>query len=208
MIKILIKICLVGAMSVRKSTTADRLNTVLKFNGIKSGVCEDYARDYIMKFGKPVFPWEQYAILLGQKEKEELLMKSDYDIIICDSSVVLNFVYANYMAKQFGQSIATFWEASGLQNLDKKLNKLKKDLYEETIRYVSSYDKTYYMPPTKKEVVHDGVRFGDEEAQDEIDRMVVGFLNSEGIPYVTVQGDTVDEKANAILRDLGFKYHC
>jgi len=181
------KICIVGAPSCRKSTTAHLLNSMLKVEGHNSNVCEEYARHYIMKYGQIKDPFEQLLILLKQTEREAELSKV-HKIVICDSASWLGYIYSTMLISESSFGYST------------KNRKLLKEIYSGALDQLKSYNKTFFMP-VQESVVKDGVREQDDNARDLLQKKILGFLYLHDIDFHTVAG-TVQEKAEYIKAQI------
>lgn len=178
------KLAIVGSPSCRKSTTAEQLNVKLKQEGLNSVVCPEVARTYIGRYGAIKDPWEQLLLFFDQTRHENELSKI-HDFVICDSASWLGYVYTTIL---IGDS------------KDRKLQKLRQEIHTMVLKYVHTYDLTLFMPVQEK-VVMDGVRTQNDNERLIIQNKILGFMNVENIPYITVTG-TVPEKTQTIYDNV------
>ena len=166
-----LKVCVVGSPSCRKSTVCDAVNVNLKMRGIKSEVVKEYAREYIDTIGLPKEPWEQVLIYEGQKAREDAVVKSGKDVVLCDSATFLNMIYLCQM----------------LNNQDKtsaNLN-LQQHMYRKYLNGFLDYDIIFYAP-TVGENIKDGTRVQTDSERIVISELIKSFMDLHGVKYITL----------------------
>lgn len=186
-----LKICIVAAPSCDKTTVAREVVKILKKNyGINAEIVEEYARKYIrdnyVDEHPLVDPHQQYPIMLGQIELEQKIGNL-HDVVVCDSSSFLGYIYAALMVQELPPE----------QKIKPMYLKVLKDLHEIALKEISTYDKIFLFSPTGS-VFQDGVRKQTDDDQVPIFEKIRGFLLSESINFVHIDGD-VNHKTQAII---------
>jgi GTPase SAR1 family protein len=152
------KIAFIGTHGVGKTTLAYELCNELKKQSLDVGFIDEIAR-------RCPFPINESTSLEGQTWilattiARELELSKIYPNVICDRSVLDNYVYLHH---RFGHvpelhRLATYW--------------------------VRSYDLLFKVPFTQKYLRPDGVRSTDVTFQEEIERELVDILKEDRVPY-------------------------
>lgn len=184
MISLSIKIAVISGPGTGKTTLCKEVDNILGLMGKNSGLCLEFARTYVNRFGPPANVFEQFVVYQGQKRREDDLARCEY--IICDNATFLCYVYATF-------------------NIDFRNDKERyalNELYNMALKDMFSYDEIFYIP-REFSLSRDGTRYQGEEEALLVDEKIRAFLLFHNLPYTTVKG-TVRERCATILEKLGF----
>lgn len=177
------KTSFIGGPGTGKTTLVKQLDVDYSLAGYNSSVSLEFARSYIRRFGPPTSIFEQILIYEGQKQLESEL--SHCDIIFCDNSSILNYIY-------------------GLIRCDlknpKEVYSLMK-LYEWAMNDLQDYELFYI--PREFHMEQDGVIYQTEELAIQVDKKIKAFLDMMKLPYTVITGD-VPARIKAVKEKLGF----
>lgn len=176
------KIAIVGSPSCRKTTVAEKLKVQLKMMGYNAEIAAEYARSYIMNYGAPEHVSEQILITGGQIDLEDKLSRV-HDIIICDSSSFLGYIYGSMFPIQNGKD-----------------RLFRSKLHEMMLEHYPTYDYVFFFPKEEK-LREDGIRYQSDEQAELISMNIKHFMLIEGIPFTEISG-SVDHKTSTILEIL------
>lgn len=183
----MIKVCVVGSPSCRKSTVCEQVNVVLKMAGIKSELVREFARDYIDLNGHLQEPWEQSVIYEGQKKREDAVMASGKEVVLCDSSTFLGIVYLNHLYnKRDFRRTADFY--------------FLKEMYGKYIEGMYDYDLIFYAPPVG-ENIKDGTRIQTDDERLSISNQITAFMDMHGVKYHVLPSD-FESKVDYIFNEI------
>lgn len=187
-----LKVGIFGAPSSRKSTVASGLESKLKQDKINAEVSKEYARQYIQNYGVPVELASEFVIYRNQTQRD-MAVAAHTDVMISDTPAMNCYIFGrrsvlHHMQQQF-RSTPTLEE-----------KKLLQELHEMALNRLFWFDIIYLFPPTG-EIVQDGVRQEDVEAQLNIFNAIKGFMDVEGTAYQIVDGSP-DQKIDFIYHDL------
>ena len=124
---------------------------------------------------------------LGDEEGQKLIFNTYKDILsntenyISDRSMVDVAAYTQYLVNKGAVHPSILWDQ--LADLEEFVN--------------GNPDAVFFYFPIEFPVVDDGVRSLDEEFREQVDKNILGILQSRRIPYVEVRG-TVEERIKII----------
>lgn len=152
------KIAFIGTHGVGKTTLAYELCNELKKQSLDVGFIDEIARRCPFPINEAT-SLEAQTWILATTMARELELSKIYPNIICDRSVLDNYVYLHH---KFGHipelhGLASYW--------------------------VRSYDLLFKVPFTRKYLRPDGVRSTDLEFQESIEQELIGMLNKDGVSY-------------------------
>lgn len=84
-----------------------------------------------------------------------------------------------------------------------KEKEILKDLYGLALSDLDKYDYLFFVP-REFGYKQDGIRWQDETLAKSIDEAIKQFLDSENVPYITIEGST-KERSEKILEILNIK---
>ncbi|MEW6726489.1 AAA family ATPase [Desulforudis sp. 1088] len=178
------KIAILGGPGTGKTTLCKQLDVDYSMAGYKTGLCLEYVRTYIARYGVPTSIFEQFLLYEGQKRREEDLHYCD--LIFCDNATILNYVY-------------------GLLSCDLKNPKESHaltQLFTWAIKDLPAYEIFYI--PREFELTEDGIRYQDEDAAVLLDRKIKALLDLMHVPYTVVGGDLATRVA-LVKEKIGFE---
>jgi len=182
------RIAVLGGPRCGKTTLIQHLYVEMKIAGLNAGYALEYSTEYLKDKGMIESISEQYGIYLGQKKLEDEL--SVFDYALTDYATFVPYIYGRFML--------------GNKQRSKKEIEILKDLYALALEDIQNYDLIIYVP-REFGYVQDGVRWQDEKIASEIDEAILGFLKSENVNYVEVNG-TTKERSKKILDILDIDY--
>ena len=152
------KIAFIGTHGIGKTTLAYELCNELKKQHLDVGFIDEIARRCPFPINEAT-SLEAQTWILATTIARELELNKIYPNIICDRSVLDNYVY---LYNKFGHidelhALAKYW--------------------------VRTYDLLFRVPFTRKYLHPDGVRSTDLEFQETIDRKLEELLKADSIPY-------------------------
>jgi nicotinamide riboside kinase len=182
------RIAVLGGPRCGKTTLIQHLYVEMKISGLNVGYAFEYSTEYLRDKGMIESIAEQYGIYLGQKKLEDQL--SQFDYALTDYATFVPYIYGRFML--------------GKKQRSKKEIEILKDLYALALEDIQNYDLIIYVP-REFGYVQDGVRWQDEKIATEIDEAIIGFLKSENVNYIEVNG-TTKERSKKILNILDIDY--
>ena len=182
------RIAVLGGPRCGKTTLIQHLYVEMKISGLNVGYAFEYSTEYLRDKGMIESIAEQYGIYLGQKKLEDQL--SQFEYALTDYATFVPYIYGRFML--------------GNKQRSKKEIEILKDLYALALEDIQNYDLIIYVP-REFGYVQDGVRWQDEKIASEIDEAILGFLKSENVNYVEVNGST-KERSKKILDILEIDY--
>ena len=153
------KIALIGTHGTGKTTLAYELTAELKKMGINATMCTEVARRCPLPINRGGSFRGQLWIVVTQI-KEEIEAEKDYDVIVCDRSVLDSYAYTEYVAPQDAQNV---WP-----------------LVKE---HIKTYDFLFKTPIINDYMVKDGVRDVDTKFQTDMDVLMNRLLAENGITF-------------------------
>lgn len=182
-----IRIAILGGPRCGKTTLIQQVYVDLKVNGLNVGAATEYSTDYLKEKGMIETISEQYGIYLGQKMLEDSL--NEFDYAITDYATFIPYVYGRFML--------------GDKKRSTKEKEILKDLYGLALSDLDKYDYLFFVP-REFGYKQDGIRWQDETLAKSIDEAIKQFLDSENVPYITIEGST-KERSEKILEILNIK---
>jgi len=152
------KIAFIGTHGIGKTTLAYELCNELKKQDLDVGFIDEIARRCPFPINEAT-SLEAQTWILATSIARELELNKIYPNIICDRSVLDNYVYLYH---RFGHV---------------------PELYNLTAYWVRSYDLLFKVPLTRRYLKPDGVRSTDFEFQAVIDRKLTELLAAGGVRY-------------------------
>jgi thymidylate kinase len=152
------KIAFIGTHGVGKTTLAYELCNELKKQHLDVGFIDEIARRCPFPINEET-SLEAQTWILATTIARELEMNKIYPNIICDRSVLDNYVYLYH---KFGHI---------------------PELHALTVYWVRTYDLLFKVPFSRKYLRPDGIRSTDLEFQEAIDLKLVDLLREDRIPW-------------------------
>ncbi|MBM3789188.1 MAG: hypothetical protein FJW35_02435 [Acidobacteria bacterium] len=152
------KIAFIGTHGIGKTTLAYELCNELKKRDLDVGFIDEIARRCPFPINEAT-SLEAQTWILATTIARELELGRIYPNIICDRSVLDNYVYLYH---KFGHTPA---------------------LHGLVIYWTRTYDLLFRVPVTQKYLRPDGVRSTDMDFQLAIDQKLLQVLHSDGIAY-------------------------
>ncbi len=152
------KIAFIGTHGVGKTTLAYELCNELKKQSLDVGFIDEIARRCPFPINEAT-SLEAQTWILATTMARELELSKIYPNVICDRSVLDNYVYLHH---KFGHvpelhGLASYW--------------------------VRTYDLLFKVPFTRKYLSPDGVRSTDLEFQEAIENELTQLLADDRVPY-------------------------
>ncbi len=152
------KIAFIGTHGVGKTTLAYELCNELKKQSLDVGFIDEIARRCPFPINEAT-SLEAQTWILATTIARELELSKIYPNIICDRSVLDNYVYLQH---KFGHipelhRLASYW--------------------------VRTYDLLFKVPFTRKYLNPDGVRSTDLEFQEAIEKELLRLLDKDKVPF-------------------------
>lgn len=158
------KIALIGTHGTFKTTLIYFLAGVLKAKGKNVAIVREVARACPYFKGAHGNVLAQNWILLTQAQWEREYQDS-YDYVLCDRSVVDNFIYALEAYEQEEQQLAAWIEPF-------------------VLHHANSYNFLFKTPLSPYGLIDDGVRSIDRDWQKEIDMRLKQYLKDKNIEHI------------------------
>jgi nicotinamide riboside kinase len=172
------KIAIIGSHGTFKTTLIYFLAGVLKAKGKNVGIVGEVARNcpYFKKEHGNVLAQNWILLTQAQLEREA---QDKYDYVLCDRSLVDNFIYA-------------------LEAYDKEDKEIPDWLEPFVLHNTSSYNFLFKTVIPSDKIVNDGVRSTDEDWQIKIDSRLKKYLRINGIDNVELPLSNPDESETII----------
>lgn len=180
-------VCFIGAPASGKSTLASAVHTELKKRGVNSIFVGEIATNYIAEYGLPNTPIDQIVVFYKQLNAERMFVKNK-DIVICDSSSILNYFYFRSL---YGKKLG-----------DKDIAVIN-HIQKEILKSLSQWDHIFYVPPMPISQTSDGIRYHGKEEIEKIDRWIKSYLEMENISHTDLSGIPMDERFEKVIEILG-----
>jgi hypothetical protein len=149
----------------------------------------EIATNYIAEYGLPNTPLDQMVVFYKQLNAERMFVKNK-DIVICDSSSILNYFYFRsiYKAKLTDKDIAA-------------INHIQKEI----LKTLDQWHRIYYVPPIQTKGIEDGIRFHNTKEIEKLDNIIKSYLMMEKIEFVDLSGVDIKDRSSYIINDLLIK---
>ncbi len=152
------KIAFIGTHGIGKTTLAYELCNELKKQHLDVGFIDEIARRCPFPINEET-SLEAQTWILTTTISRELELNKIYPNIICDRSVLDNYVYLYHKFGHIGE------------------------LHALTSYWVRTYDLLFRVPFTRKYLRADGVRSTDLEFQEAIDTSLAQLLGEDEVPF-------------------------
>jgi thymidylate kinase len=152
------KIAFIGTHGVGKTTLAYELCNELKKKSLDVGFIDEIARRCPFPINEAT-SLEAQTWILATTIARELELTKIYPNIICDRSVLDNYVYLQH---KFGHI---------------------PELHDLASYWIRTYDLLFKVPFTRKYLNPDGVRSTDLEFQEAIEGKLIRLLDEDRVPY-------------------------
>ncbi|MDP3918361.1 MAG: ATP-binding protein [Nanoarchaeota archaeon] len=181
------KIALIGAHGTFKTTLIYFLAGVLKAKGKNVGIIREVTRacPYFKTSHGNILA--QNWILLTQAQWEREFMDK-YDYVLCDRSLIDNYIYTKEAYEKEGQDLPGWIEPFVLH-------------HEQT------YNFLFKTPISPFGLINDGVRSTNLEWQQEIEQKLKSFLREQDIKYIELprsEGEHFDDIIEYATRQAKF----
>jgi len=175
-----LRIAIVGSFSTGKTTLAELIARRLELPLLPEAAREVVALGF--KLDKDATPETETLIFLKQYNNE-----LSTERFVGDRSLIDVMAYAGWV-------------------LDNQPRSKEMSLWDECVqlaerRLRTAYSHVFYLP-IEFPIVLDGLRPDDPEFQREIDRRILGLLDTHGIVHDTITG-SIEERMDKILRMVG-----
>lgn len=181
---------IMGSPASGKSTLANGIQTELKSSGYNSILVSEAATDYIAENGVPESAIDQMVIFHEQLNREKRFI-GNKDIIICDSSSILNYFY---FRRTFNNKLSSKDIAA--------INYIQKEI----LKQINIIDLVLYVPQIPMDTnIDDGIRFHDKEEINKLDSMIKNYLILENINFYDMSNIHIDkrkEKSIEIIKSI------
>ncbi len=182
----MIKIAIMGAPSTGKTTLAKELSIHLLYRkGKQSEYIDEYARQFVAKFGVPTI-YDQY-FFFEQQLKKEHAVNPNAEYLVTDSPFYLSYIYGSKVMNRESEKERLFFHA----------------LVERLLEHVNDYDYVIYLPADDSRLQKDGMRIHTTVFdQKDVDDRIRGFFSIYNIDYKTVTG-TLEERIQKCCEIIG-----
>jgi nicotinamide riboside kinase len=153
------KIALIGTHGTGKTTLAYDLTGELKKRGVNATMCTEVARRCPLPINRGGSFRGQLWIVVTQI-KEEIEAEKDYDVIVCDRSVLDSYVYTYYIAPKDAEKV---WPV--------------------VKEHLKTYDFLFKTPMVDGYMVKDSIRDVDPAFQTDIDALMSRMLAENKVPF-------------------------
>lgn len=171
------KIAIIGTHGTFKTTLTYFLAGVLKSRARTVGIVSEVASFCpYLKDGKGDLIAQTWILLTqAQKEREK---QDIYEYVVCDRSVVDNFIYALDYCRTNNLEVPGWMELFVLHHL-------------------KSYNFLFKTPLNQSGLINDGIRNTDLEWQRRIDDLLTYYLKEKNIPFYSLPSN-MESKDNVI----------
>lgn len=180
-----IKISMCGGPCSGKTTLAAQINAYLKLNGRNSVFIEEYAVEFISKYGVPNQLEHQLTIFNKQRSKE-LMFEGKRDFIISDSASWTSYVYGRKYVKM---------------PLDKKDIASLTYLYEEVQKTLNFWNHIFFVP-VMDDYKNDNVRYNSKEESIKLSNQLKTWLEIENIPFIDLSDVKLEDRFNFVIKHI------
>lgn len=151
------KICVIGAHGIGKTTFLTDFYLFALHNGINTKVVREVARDCPLGINENFNPNSAVWIVTEQINRELDAVAKKFPLILCDRS---SFDPMMYAIVKFGEDDPIF-----------------KDTYNFSIRWMDTYDSIIWLRPSGRQIKADGIRAIDERFQKQVDETFYEHIN-------------------------------
>lgn len=181
-------ICLYGGPCSGKSTLQAQLFVDFKVRGLNAEMNREYIKNWIYE-GRKVNFGDQLYITSKMLKTERHLISSGVDIIINDSPILLNMVYANLYNN-------TPTEQALLENIVK---------YHHDYIRKNQYTIEHFICTREGILYQCEGRYQSADEAARIDHLIVEQLDRHNINYYTLNTGTVQQRSDEIMLYLSKK---
>ncbi len=181
------KIAVIGSHGTFKTTLVYFLAGVLKAKGKSVGIIREMATSCPYFKSQHGNVMAQNWILLNQVQLEREY-QDIYDFVICDRSVVDNFIYAVQAYEKEQQTIPTWIEPF-------------------VLHHSKSYNFLFKTPVSPFGLIDDGIRSVDRKWQKEIDEQIKQYLKEKEINHIELpisESETYDDIVDYATKQAKF----
>jgi nicotinamide riboside kinase len=146
---VFMKVCMVGTHGVGKTTLASKMFAHAIDKGINVRLIHEVARDCPFGINQAMTQQSTKWIISNQMSRELFAESRQASLIICDRGSFDASMYARAFFRDIEESTETLIRAS--------------------LAWASSYDKIYYIKPSARPIIADGVRDTDIDFQRKVD---------------------------------------
>ena len=179
------RVAFAGAPDTGKTTLAKMVSSEFNLRGYKVTYIDEFARDYISRFGFAETAAEQYFIVRKQKEKEPPFLGVD-EILFTDSPDFLSYIYC-------------------LDVADLESPKDRTILFEILSMVLPSRYNMVFLTKKFRETFDDGVRSRFIESIDAIDEAIESFLKLHRIPYIILDSKDLNVRKQQVIDNIEMK---
>jgi len=167
------KIGFVGSQGTGKTTLAYKLASELKQNRHDVYVLSEVARSCPLPINQSTTKESQLWIIGKQMTREQ---SAKGKIYITDRTILDPFCYGMRIEPEFFIK------------------------FKEMIKtYMSTYNYIFYLPPNDDYLISDGTRDTNKSFRDEIDKLMLKYLDELDIKYIKLKNNNVDN----VMKYLG-----
>jgi nicotinamide riboside kinase len=181
------KIAIVGAPCTGKTLLTRALTNELCLRGYNADMVSEYVQGFLSRYIRPFKTktdlLDQMMIFRGQREREDDL--SHKDIVICDSSTFLIYVY----------TLTRSFSAESERN-----RMVIKEMRKDTLRDLPSYTKILYLPPAipyKKNSYQWTTAL--ENDRKRLDERLKAFFTLEDISFCEITATDIQDRLNQAI---------
>ncbi len=181
------KVALIGAHGTFKTTLIYFLAGVLKAKGKSVGIIREVVRScpYFRRGHGNILAQNWILLTQSQLERE---YQDKFDFVICDRSLIDNFIYAREAYENEEQELPQWIEPF-------------------VMHHAKTYNFLFKTPISEQGLIEDQVRSTDREWQLDIDRKIKEYLKEKEIKYIELpksEAERFDEILEYATRQARF----
>lgn len=180
-----ISISMIGSPGSGKTTLAAQVNAFLKERGKNSVFIEEYAVEFISKYGIPNKLEHQITIFNKQLSKE-LMFNGKRNFIVSDSASWTSYVYGRQYVK--------------LPMDQKDIGSLTY-LYEEVQKTLNFWDYVFFVPVIE-DYKNDNVRYNSKEESIKISNQLKTWLEIENVPFIDLSQIKLEDRLDFVTKHI------